>query len=704
MEYSENRLISYFKDFSEYSSIILIIIGILILIGWVFDITILKSPGPNFSTIKSNVALCFILIGASLWLQQTKRINKRNQQIAQILAVIVALIGFLTIMEHLFNLNFGIDQILFTEPLGALNTSAPNRMAFNSAFALLLTGISILILDKKIGRYRPAQLLMLIEGFVTFLALMGYVYNASNLYTIYQYTGTAIYAAITLLLIFFAVLSARPDKGFMKVVVGEGLGSVFGRRILLTVLLIPIILIWLQLLGEKLQYYDEGFGAAILAVSMVLILVIVVWNAMISLNKTDIRRRRNKEEIKHKNRILDGINTIFRATITNTDEEEFGKTCLAVCEELTGSEFSFIGGINENGRFDSIAVSERGWQACEMVKEQGAESVDDNVIRGIRGRALEEKKILIFNDPTNSPYWSGLPDGHYPINSFLGAPLIYRDKVVGLIALANKKEGYSKEDIEVMEVITTAITESLMHYRALNQLEENRNELERSNKELQSFAYITSHDLQEPLRTMSSYAGLLKMRYEGQFDQDADDFLEYMVKGAQRMKGMIQGLLDYSRVGTKEGEFIEFSSEEALNNALYNLHSSIEECHAKVTYDKLPTIIADKDQISRVFQNLIGNALKFLREGVQPKIHISAQKTDNEHVFSVSDNGIGIEPQYTDRIFEVFKRLHAIGEYQGAGIGLAVVKRIVERHEGRVWVESSFGVGSTFYFTIPIRK
>ena len=142
MEYSENRLISYFKDFSEYSSIILIIIGILILIGWVFDITILKSPGPNFSTIKSNVALCFILIGASLWLQQTKRINKRNQQIAQILAVIVALIGFLTIMEHLFNLNFGIDQILFTEPLGALNTSAPNRMAFNSAFALLITGIA----------------------------------------------------------------------------------------------------------------------------------------------------------------------------------------------------------------------------------------------------------------------------------------------------------------------------------------------------------------------------------------------------------------------------------------------------------------------------------------------------------------------------------------------------------------------------------
>ncbi|MGZ7159976.1 MAG: sensor histidine kinase, partial [Methanobacterium sp.] len=195
--------------------------------------------------------------------------------------------------------------------------------------------------------------------------------------------------------------------------------------------------------------------------------------------------------------------------------------------------------------------------------------------------------------------------------------------------------------------------------------------------------------------------GLLKRRYGGQLDHDADDFIEYIVSGASRMQTMIKSLLDYSRVGTQGKEFTTFNAENALNTALSNLQSSIEDCDAEITHDAFPDITADESQIRQVFQNLIGNALKFRKEGVRPKIHISAQKKDDEYVFSVSDNGIGIEEKYSDRIFEVFKRLHAIGEYQGAGIGLAIVKRIIDRHGGRIWVESELGKGSTFYFSIP---
>ncbi|WP_431061633.1 PAS domain-containing sensor histidine kinase [Methanobacterium sp.] len=240
--------------------------------------------------------------------------------------------------------------------------------------------------------------------------------------------------------------------------------------------------------------------------------------------------------------------------------------------------------------------------------------------------------------------------------------------------------------------------------QAENHLKEIIQELERSNAELQSFAYITSHDLQEPLRTIASFAQLLQRRYKGQLDSNADEFIDYMVNGSIRMKDMIQGLLDYSRVGTQGGEYSEFNSEVAVSNALSNLRSAIEECHAEVTYNNLPTIIADKDQITRVFQNLLGNALKFRKKGIKPEIHISAQKTDNEYVFSVNDNGIGLEEQYSVKIFEVFKRLHSIGEYQGGGIGLAIVKRIIETHGGRIWLESSLGKGSTFYFTIPFKN
>ena len=233
------------------------------------------------------------------------------------------------------------------------------------------------------------------------------------------------------------------------------------------------------------------------------------------------------------------------------------------------------------------------------------------------------------------------------------------------------------------------------------QLKETITELKRSNKELQSFAYITSHDLQEPLRTIASFAQLIERRYKGRLDSDADEFIEFMVDGASRMKEMILSLLDYSRVGTKGSEFIEFESETALNYALSNLGSTIEEVNAEITYDPLPVIFADKDQIISVFQNLIGNGIKFRREGIPPKIHVSAQKNGNEYIFSVSDNGIGLEEQYSDKIFEVFKRLHAIGEYRGAGIGLAIVKRIIDRHRGRIWVKSKLGKGSTFYFTLP---
>ncbi len=238
--------------------------------------------------------------------------------------------------------------------------------------------------------------------------------------------------------------------------------------------------------------------------------------------------------------------------------------------------------------------------------------------------------------------------------------------------------------------------------RAEEQLKTSIKELERSNYELQQFAYITSHDLQEPLRTIASYAGLLKRRYEGQLDKDADDFIEFMVEGASRMKEMIQGLLDYSKVGTKGEEFKSIHLEEVLKDALYNLSDSINESGAIITHEKLPEVYGDKVQLIQVFQNLIGNAIKFRKPFEIPRIQIKVQEDSRrkEYIFSISDNGIGMEIQYTTKIFEVFKRLHTIDEYKGAGIGLSIAKRITNRHNGRIWVKSKLGEGSIFYFTL----
>jgi len=236
-----------------------------------------------------------------------------------------------------------------------------------------------------------------------------------------------------------------------------------------------------------------------------------------------------------------------------------------------------------------------------------------------------------------------------------------------------------------------------------NRLEETIGDLKRSNEELQRFAYVASHDLQEPLRTVASFTQLLERRYKGKFDADADEFIDYIVEAALRMKEQIKGLLEYSRISTNVNEFRRVNSEIILNQAIDNLQFAIKENNAEVTYDSLPFVMCDAGQLQRTFQNVISNAIKFKKENVSPKIHISAKIDDKnrEYVFYVSDNGIGIEEQYMERIFIIFQRLHTMDEYHGTGIGLSIVKRIIERHGGRIWVESEFGEGSTFCFTLP---
>jgi PAS domain S-box-containing protein len=233
---------------------------------------------------------------------------------------------------------------------------------------------------------------------------------------------------------------------------------------------------------------------------------------------------------------------------------------------------------------------------------------------------------------------------------------------------------------------------------AAEELEKAVEELQRSNAELERFAYVASHDLQEPLRMVSSYTQLLERRYKDKLDADANDFIDYAVGGAKRMEELLTDLLVYSRVGTRAKPFKGTDMEAVLEATLDNLQVAIKEGKAGVTHDPLPTVMADEGQLVQVFQNLIGNAVKFHGEK-PPRIHVSAEQRDSEWVFSVKDNGIGIEPQYFDRVFLIFQRLHR-DEYPGTGAGLAIVKKIIERHGGRVWIESQPGKGSTFYFSI----
>ncbi len=231
-------------------------------------------------------------------------------------------------------------------------------------------------------------------------------------------------------------------------------------------------------------------------------------------------------------------------------------------------------------------------------------------------------------------------------------------------------------------------------------VEKRTEELEKSNAELEQFAYVSSHDLQEPLRMVTSFTQLLERRYKYQMDEDADEYIDFIVEGAHRMKYLIDDLLAFSRVSSRAKEFENLNLEKVLNDVLSNLSVSINENNASVNHDPLPIVTADPSQIRQVFQNLIGNAIKF-HGTKQPKIHITAQQQAEEWILAVADNGIGIDPEYQKQIFDVFKRLHTRADYPGSGIGLSISQKIIKRHGGNIWVESEQGKGSTFYFTIP---
>ncbi|MEA1905911.1 MAG: ATP-binding protein [Euryarchaeota archaeon] len=268
--------------------------------------------------------------------------------------------------------------------------------------------------------------------------------------------------------------------------------------------------------------------------------------------------------------------------------------------------------------------------------------------------------------------------------------------------LGERKRQLDEERSKVLDKVEELEEQITRRETAEGELKRTVTDLRRSNAELEQFAYVASHDLQEPLRMVSSYMQLLSRRYVGKLDSDADDFIGFAVDGAKRMQVLINDLLVYSRVGTRGKPFEPTNCEDVLNQVLSNLEVAIDESGAVFTHDLLPTVAADASQLTQLFQNLIGNAIKFHGDD-PPLVHVAAERKGDEWEFSVTDNGIGIEPEYFERIFVIFQRLHGREEYSGTGIGLAVCKKIVERHGGRMWVESEQGRGATFCFTIPAK-
>jgi methyl-accepting chemotaxis protein len=297
-ERSDSRLVSSLETFSQGAGVVVFIVGLVVFFGWMLDIPTLKSLHPSLVTMKANTATSFILIGASLWLMQTKRVSQRNRRIAQGCALVVALVGLLTLGEHLFGWDLRIDQLLFKEPAGAVGTSSPGRMAPNTALNFLLIGIALLRLDAKDRRDdRTNQLLILIAGMIALLGLLGYVYGISAFFGIASYTRMALHTAVAFIVSCLGILSARPDRGLMSILTSEGAGGSLARRLLPAAIGIPFVLGWLSLVGQRAGLYNIELGLSLVVVSSIVIFAVLIWRSAGPLDIADKALRRANEEI-----------------------------------------------------------------------------------------------------------------------------------------------------------------------------------------------------------------------------------------------------------------------------------------------------------------------------------------------------------------------------------------------------------------------
>ncbi|WP_462325223.1 ABC transporter substrate-binding protein [Desulfoplanes sp.] len=418
------------------------------------------------------------------------------------------------------------------------------------------------------------------------------------------------------------------------------------------------------------------------------------------------------EDAEANRRITAAVNQLMEADMTYDTPEAAAEACLNISQEITGSKFGFVGEVNANGRLDTIALSDPGYEACRLPESTVPVLISNMEIRGIWGVPITTGTSRIINEPDTHPDRVGLPQGHPSLHCFLGVPVKDQEKTSGIIALGNKPGGYNQTDRQAVEELARAFTDVISRVRLQKQLQKYVRDLEHSNQELDDFAYIASHDLKEPLRGINNFVFFLMEDAVDQLDDESRSRLERIQYLCGRLDTFISALLTFSRVGRQELAWAKTDVDNLVKNVLDLNKEAWKDADIQVLHP-LPHVYCDGRRVGEVFQNLISNAIKYNdMENKRIEIgHIAQENTAGAtsrykkqapiSVFFVRDNGLGIAPRHQDNIFKIFKRLHGRDKYGGgSGAGLTIVKKIIARHGGNIWLESTPGQGSTFYFTL----
>lgn len=652
----DGKISGSLKYISTVATVVIIIFGCLVLACWTGGGgDLVKIMLNSQFTLKANGAFCLILSALSLLLLRREGADRRSRGAAYVGAVGVLLIGLATLGEHLFGWELGIDQVLAKETAESAGASVLGRMPPVVALSFALASLSLLTRNITWSQlWRVGQIAIALVAVSSLGSIVGYCYGVPPLDNVMSFTRTPFPMALSLGLLSVGRLLAWPELWPMSIFVSRNAGGITMRRLFPAVVAVPVAIGGIRLAGEQARCYGHEFGSTLLVVLMVLVLMLLLYWSARSLDRHDTARK------------------LAQALLNNEKRTHF---------ILEKAPVGFIAA-NEDG-----SITDWNPHAERMFGLTRSEAI---------GRGLT--KVMTLPE-TEAGFGSSLAclfdtnedaSFHKPREftglhrSGQGFPV---EAAVFPIRLA---EGWS------FYAFVQDVTDRKQREVSLLTLSR---ELARSNAELQQFAKVASHDLQEPLRVIKGYVQLLDRRYNGKLDRKADEFMHQIVDGTDRMGQLIEGVLAHSRIRGLSGPLGVTDCTAVIEEAIRNLEVSIRESGAQITYSGLPAVVADRLELLQLFQNLISNAIKY-RASVPPDIQISAEDRESCWVFAVKDNGIGIDARYYDQIFGMFKRLHGRADYAGTGIGLAICKKIVESHGGEIWVESEPGQGSTFFFTL----
>jgi len=649
-------------SFSRVAAVIVAIIAGLVLIGWIWDVETLKTGWPGLLTMKANSALAFLLASLSLWSLGAKA-QPQSRFLAQTCAAVVAIIGLVTLNEYAFGWDLRIDQLLFQDLPSTVSVSPPGRMSHIGACNFLMMGLALALLHA--GRaIIYAQLLALLAGLDALLVLIGYAFGIQSFYAgVFIYTQMGFHTAGAFLLLSVGLLLARPDQGLMAAITSTRAGGVMARRLLPVAIGFPPLLGWVRLLGHRTKLYDPEFGVALMVVLSIVLFAALLWWSARLLNQADHQQRQAEERV-------------------SASEEKFRALAHTAHEAIVSadSQGSIV-------YFNPGAEAAFGFQAAEVV-----------------GRPL----TLLMPERFHDDHRRGLA-------RFLSTG---QGNVIGkTVELAGRRNDGSEFPMDLSLAtwqtgegsfftgIIRDITERKRKEKEIAKLNADLNrraaELEVVNKELQSFAYSVSHDLRAPLRAIDGFSRSLAEACADKLDGEAKSDLERVRAACQRMAQLIDDLLALSRVNRAE-----------MRSSVVNLSALAEGISAELKKNQAGrrvevviapdlTVKADANLLRVVLENLLGNAWKFTGKCPQATIELGVTQHNGQSAYFVRDNGAGFDMAYVGKLFGAFQRLHHASEFEGTGIGLATVQRIIHRHGGRVWAEGAVDKGATIYFTLP---